>query len=168
MLKSLDKQLLCELLFNNVFCLAFSSNFVFCFTWVYVSGICVFLGILPDHEDGHLNTFSLFETWSSPLIPHTFTTLWLYIRCVQHVCMYNIYIYSPICHNVAFLNRHFCYRIVLCGMFVFLPGLVRWVLVTMHDKRVLDTVGEGFHQPFYISSVPSTQLISINDNKRYW
>ena len=73
MLKSLDKQLLCELLLNNVFCLAFSSNFVFCFT--YVSGICVFLGILPDHEDGHLNTFSLFETWSSPLIPHTFTTL---------------------------------------------------------------------------------------------
>ena len=30
MLKSLDKQLLCELLFNNVFCLAFSSN-LFCF-----------------------------------------------------------------------------------------------------------------------------------------
>ena len=75
MLKNLDKQLLCELLLNIVFCLAFSSNFVFCFTWVYVSGICVFLGILPDHEDGHLNTFSLFETWSSPLIPHTFTTL---------------------------------------------------------------------------------------------
>ena len=75
MLKSLDKQLLCELLFNNVFCLAFSSNFYSVFTWVYVSGICVFLGILLDHEDGHLNTFSLFETWSSPLIPHTFTTL---------------------------------------------------------------------------------------------
>ena len=45
------------------------------FTWVYVSGICEFLGILPDHGDGRLNTFSLFETWSSPLIPHTFTTL---------------------------------------------------------------------------------------------
>ena len=61
------------------------------FTWVYVSGICEFLGILPDHGDGRLNTFSLFETWSSPLIPHTFTTLWLYIRCVQHVCMYTAY-----------------------------------------------------------------------------
>ena len=58
------------------------------FTWVYVSGICVFLGILPNHGDGRLNTFSVFETWSSPLIPHTFTTLWLLLRCVQHVCMY--------------------------------------------------------------------------------
>ena len=76
MLKSLDKQLLCELLFNNVFCLAFRSNFQFYFLpGFYVSGICVFLGILPDHGDERLNTFSLFETWSSPLIPHTFTTL---------------------------------------------------------------------------------------------
>ena len=87
MLKSLDKQLLCELLLNNVFCLAFSSNFILFSTWVYVSRICVFLS-QPDHGDERLNTFSLFETWSSPLIPHTFTTLWLYIRCVQHVCMY--------------------------------------------------------------------------------
>ena len=90
MLKSLDKQLLCELLLNNIFCLAFSSNLFF-LTWVYVSGIWVFLGILPDHGDGRLNTFSLFETWSSPLIPHTFTTLWLLLRCVQHVCMYTRY-----------------------------------------------------------------------------
>ena len=37
MLKRLDKQLLCELLFNNVFCLAFSSNFLFCF---YL-GLCI-------------------------------------------------------------------------------------------------------------------------------
>ena len=58
------------------------------FPWVYVSSISVFLDILPDHGDGRLNTFSLFETWSSPLIPHTFTTLWLLLRCVQHVCMY--------------------------------------------------------------------------------
>ena len=34
-----------------------------------------------------------------------------------------------------------------CWSNVFLPGVVRWVLVTMHDKRVLDTVGEGFDQP---------------------
>ena len=55
-------------------------------TCVYVS--VHFLGILPDHGDGRLNTFSLFETWSSPHIPYTFATLWLSLRCVQHVRMF--------------------------------------------------------------------------------
>ena len=111
MLQSLDKQLLCELLLNNVFCLAFSSN-LFCFTCVYVSGICVFLGILPNHGDRRLNIFSLFETWSSPVIPHTFTTLWLLLRCVQHVCMYIFerlynYVYCYLeCHRVGWTYMH--------------------------------------------------------------
>ena len=58
-----------------MFLFGFQFKFYSVFTWVYVSGICVFLGILPDRGDGRLNTFSLFETWGSPLIPHTFTTL---------------------------------------------------------------------------------------------
>ena len=37
MLKSLDKQLLCELLLNNVFCLAFSSNFYS----IFYLGLCI-------------------------------------------------------------------------------------------------------------------------------
>ena len=41
MLKSLDKQLLCELLLNNVFCLAFSSNLFYFYLGLCIQYLCI-------------------------------------------------------------------------------------------------------------------------------
>ena len=108
MLKSLDKQLLCELLLNNVFCLAFSSNFCIL---VYL-GLCIRYLCISGYFAGPWRwTFKyIFIIWNLEFSTHStyvYNTMIIYTvrtTCLHvHSCCANKYAVS---YLICFLKAH--------------------------------------------------------------